>query len=90
MPAERKGDLLGGQHQPARRVQDQIDRHICRREFDRSQDLLRVLDVDVASDRQPQEAKDLLPVDQSDHAGAAQPLDVVQEALPRCLDHLLP
>jgi len=69
--AESERDLLGGQHQPARRVKDQVDRNRFVRELDRAQEVLRVLNVDEPRDRETEEAHRLLAMDQPDHATAA-------------------
>jgi hypothetical protein len=56
---ERVGDLFGGRHQPARGVDDQVNGHLRWRQADRPQGCLAVLDVDVAGQRHPQEARRL-------------------------------
>jgi len=59
-------DLLGGQHQPPGRVEDEVDGHVGWRQLDGPQDLLGVVDVDVASQRDAQQRHLLLAVDQGD------------------------
>ena len=49
---ERARDLLRGQHEPARRVQDDLDVPARRRVADRPENALRVVDVDVADERE--------------------------------------
>jgi hypothetical protein len=85
--AEGARDLLRGQHQPAGRVEDDVDGELGRRQPDSPQHLLGVLDVDVADDGKPEEAHRLFAVDQRDHATAPAPLQLLEEPEPRRLLH---
>jgi hypothetical protein len=71
----RAGDLHGRQHQPARRVQDEVDGHVGWRFLDGGDDGLGVLQVDVAPDREAEQSRLLLAVDHGDDAGAVRLLD---------------
>ena len=68
--ADRPGDLHGREHEPARRVQDDVERHVVVRHLDCAQNILGVVDVDVAHEREAQQPHGLLPVHQQDHARA--------------------
>jgi flagellar biosynthesis chaperone FliJ len=59
-------DLLRRQRETARRVEDDVDRHVVCGEPQRAQELLAVLDVDVAQQRKAEDAHRLLPVDERD------------------------
>ena len=74
-PFERVRDLLRRKNEPTRRVQQEIDRHIGRRESDRAQHVLGVLDVDVPRHGEAEDAHRLLAVDHRDQARVARLLD---------------
>jgi hypothetical protein len=63
-------------------VQDKIDRDLGMGQLDRAQHLFRVLDVDVAGERQTEERKGLLPVDKGDHPVAAPLLEEAERPYP--------
>ena len=73
------GDLFGGEHQSTRRVQDEIDRLIRRRQPDRAQHRLGVLDVDELRNRNAEQADGFLAVDHRDDARVALLLKLVEE-----------
>src|SRR5512142_345104 len=70
MADQRVRNLLGGEDEPARRVQDDIDRGIGRGQADGPEDLLRVFDIDIAGKRESKERERFLPVDEGDEARA--------------------
>jgi hypothetical protein len=77
--ADRVRDLLGGECEAARRVQHDVDRDVLGREPERAQHLLAVLDVDVAHEREADEAERLLAVDEGDQPVLGAPLPAAQE-----------
>ncbi len=79
------GHLLRGQHQAARRVQDDIYGYGIIRHLDGPDDLLRILDVDVAHEGKAEEAQGLLTVYESDDPAAAFSLDPAQGIEPLAL-----
>jgi hypothetical protein len=83
------GDLVRGQDQPTRRVEDQVDGDGRIGELDRTQQPLRILDVDVAGDREAEEAHRLLAVDQPDGAALALFLELAKEPHPLGLEQAL-
>jgi hypothetical protein len=87
---ERVRDLSGRQHEPARRVDDQVDRVVGVGQLDGAEDLLRVVDVDVAHERKAEEAHGLLAMHERDDARAARLLEPLQDAQPLRLQDLLP
>ena len=78
------GDLLGGEHQSARRVQDDVDRLLRRRQADGTQHGLGIVDADAARHGDAQQARAFLAVDHRDHPGAALALELAERerALP--------
>jgi hypothetical protein len=78
MVGEGGRDLLGGQHQPARGVQHQVDRYLPASELDRADDGLGVVDVEVAAERDREDREPFAAVDQSDRAGAVALLERAQ------------
>jgi hypothetical protein len=80
MVGEGGGDLACGDHEPAGGMQDDLDRPVGRRLPDRPEDALRVVDVDVADEREAQERHRLLPVDQRDGGAAALLRDCLERA----------
>src|SRR5579875_3292975 len=74
------GDLLGGQDQTAGRMQDEVDRHRWIGQLDRPQDLLRVVNIDVAGDREAKQAHGLLAVDQADDPALPPGLEAAKRA----------
>jgi hypothetical protein len=73
--AEGVRDLLGGEHEASGRVQEEVDRRVGRRHPDGAEDRLRVVDVDVAVERDAEHAYGLLAVDHGDHSRASSPLE---------------
>ena len=65
--AQRTCNLAGGEHEPARRMEHDLDRLPGRRTTDRAQDTLRVVDVDVPHQRDAEQRDRLLPMYQGDH-----------------------
>src|SRR5205823_8133102 len=86
---EGESDLLCREDQTARSVEKKVDRHVRSGEPDGAQDLFRILDVDVASDRKSQEAHRLLSVDHRDEPGLAPLLEAMESPVPAKLEHLL-
>ena len=82
VPLEGVGDLVGGQHEPAGRVQDQVDRHLVGSQADGAQHLLGVVDVDHAAEGDAEEPHRLLPVDHGHDARAARLLEAAKQAAP--------
>ena len=80
---ERVRDLLGRKHEPARRVQDQIDRLFRWCRPDRPQDRFGVFDVDRGRDRYAEDADRFLAMDHRDDAGVALLLKVIQRGRAR-------
>jgi hypothetical protein len=74
MGGEGAGDLLGGQHQSAGGVQDQVDRHLPAGHLDRPDERLGVLDVDVAAEGDPKDRQPLTAVDEGDRSRVVAPL----------------
>lgn len=60
------GDLLRRKNEATWGVEDEVYGHVLVREADGPQDLLRVVNVDVAGDGDPQKAHRLLAVDEGD------------------------
>jgi hypothetical protein len=78
---EGAGDLQRRQHQPSRRVEDDVDRRLGIGLLDRPDHLLGIVHVDVADDREAEEPHRLLAMDQDDDPGAALGLDLGDLAL---------
>jgi hypothetical protein len=70
-------------------VDDQVDRHLLRRQPDGPQHLLGVIDVDVTQQRKPQELHGLLPVDERDDPGIALFLELANQGEPAIFHHPL-
>jgi len=89
MGADGIGDLLGSEHEPARGVQEQVDRALVGGLADRTQDRLGVVDVDEAVEGNAEDAHRLLPVDHGDDARTARPLEGAKGAPPARLERPL-
>ena len=76
---QRLGDLLGGEHQAAGRVQDDVDRLLGRRQANRAQHRLRVVDADARGHRHAEDAGAFLTVDHGDDARLARLLELPEE-----------
>ena len=81
---QRPRDLARREHQPTRSVQDDLDRFLGRGFADRPKHALRVVDVDVACERDPQQAERFLAVDQRND-GRIPLLGDPGEGTPACL-----
>ncbi len=81
---QRLGDLLRGEHQPARRVQDDVDRLLRGRQADGTQHGLGIVDADASRHRDAEQASAFLAVDHRDHPGIALALELAEggRALP--------
>lgn len=70
------GDLLRRKNEATWGVEDEVYGHVLVREADGPQDLLRVVNVDVAGDGDPQKAHRLLAVDEGDDPAFPPPLQL--------------
>src|SRR5438094_6692719 len=86
---ECESGLLACEDQAARSVDKKVDRHVRWGEPDGAQDLLGILDVDVASDRKSKEAHGLLAVDHRDEPRPAPLLEAMESPVPAEREHLL-
>ena len=82
-------DLERRQDQAARRVENHVERHIVVRHLDGAQNILRVVDVDIAGQGKTEESHRLLPVDEQNDPRISLPLQL--RDLPRAhgVEHLL-
>ena len=69
------GDLQRSEHQPAGSMKDNIERHFPISHVNGADDLLRIVDIDVAKDREAQEIHGFLAMHQKDHPRAAVAFD---------------
>ena len=75
---ERLRDLLRGEDETARRVQDEVEGLLGLGQADRAENRLRVIDRDRLADRHAEEALRVLPMDHRDDPGfpfLLEPLD---------------
>lgn len=77
MRLDRPGDLKRRKHEPAGRMEHDVQRRVPVRHPDRAQNVLAVLDVDVAHQRKAQKPHGFLPVHHQDHPAAAAFLEAV-------------
>lgn len=71
MTLERHRDLLRGEDEAPGGVDNEVDRHLRRGEPDRPENLLRVVDVNVAIERDTEKRNPLLAVDEGDDPGTS-------------------
>src|SRR5258708_15015146 len=83
-------DLQCRKYETARRVENEVERHICIRHLDRTQNLFGIIDVDVAGNRKTEKPHGLLPMHQQDHPRFPFALEVRNLADTHGLEHLLP
>src|SRR5258708_18001919 len=67
MVAESPRDLKRGKHQAAGSMDNQVDRHSSIGQADGAENLLGVVDIDVANDRKSKQAHGLLTMNHYDH-----------------------
>ena len=77
---QRLRDLLSGENQPARRVQDDVDRLLRGRVADGAQHGLGIVDADAVRDGDAEQARAFLAVDHRDHPGIALPLELAERS----------
>ncbi len=65
--ANRPGNLQRREHQAAGRLEDQVEGHLGIGHVNRADHVFRILDVDIADDRETQQAHRLLAMHQEDH-----------------------
>ena len=82
-------DLRRRQDQPSRSVEHEVQRHLGIRHHAGADDVLGIVDVDVAHQRESEQAHRLLPVNEQDDARLALPLEARQQALARVLEKSL-
>jgi hypothetical protein len=82
-------NLLACQHQPARGVQDEVNRAVRRCHAHHTQQVLGVFDIDVAEHRDAEQRQCLLPMDHRNHAGASLPFERRNRLQTRRLQHPL-
>jgi hypothetical protein len=83
-------DLLGCEHEPAGRMEEQVDRALRRCLPDRPQNRLGVVDVDEAVEGDAEDPDGLLTMDHGDHVGAARPLESREGTSALCTQRPLP
>ncbi len=81
------GDLHGGQNKPPRRMNDEVDRGFGIGHLDRTQDLLGVLNVDVAKNGKTEKVHRLLPVDEGNGPRPSGTLEVPERLATGILEH---
>ena len=86
---DRTGDLQGRQHEPARGMEHDVERHVAVGHLDRPQHRLGIVDVDVAHHRKAQKPHRLLAVDEEDHPRVPLLLDLGDLAGAHRLQHAL-
>ena len=89
MVANSLRDLKRRQHEAARRVQNHVERHVVVRHLDGAQNVLRVVDVDVAGQRKTKEPHRLLSVHQQNDPGIPASLQLRDLSRAHEVDHLL-
>src|ERR1700676_1622953 len=82
-------DLQRRQHQAARCMQDYINWHLRIGHADGTQNLLGVIDIDIAKDRETQQSHGLLPMDPPDDSRIALTPQARDSALSRGFKCLL-
>jgi hypothetical protein len=87
--ADRTGDLDCGEHQAARRMQNDIQWHIGVRHVNGAENLFGVIDIDVAHEREPQEPHRFLPVHEQDDPRVTLSLQLRDFARAHRLQHAL-
>ena len=70
-------------------MQHDVERHCGVGQVDGAQEFFRIVHVDVAKHREPQETHCLLAVDQQDDPRAALTFDLADEPLTRCFEKAL-
>ncbi len=80
-------DLFGRQYQASRGVQEDVYRHLGRRQPDGPEDLFRVLDVDVPGQGHAEKGQRLLAMDHADETRSPLPLEPAHQPHALGLEH---
>lgn len=89
MVANSLRDLKRSQHEAARRVQNHVERHVVVRHLDGAQNVLRVIDVDIAGQWKTEKPHRLLSVHQQNDPGIPASLQLRDLSRPHEVHHLL-
>jgi hypothetical protein len=87
--ANRLRDLQRRKHQPARRMEDEVKRHVVVRHLDGAENVFGIIDVDVAHYRKAEQPHRLLPVHEQDHARVSLTFELRDLARAHGLQHAL-
>src|ERR1700730_3967519 len=87
---ESLGDLQRRKYEAARRVQDEVERHVWIGHLYGAKNLLGIVDVDVTCNRKTEQPHGLLSMHQQDHTRFALAFELRDLAHPHGLEHLLP